>query len=98
MWGRGTIDMKSAVIAMLEALSVLHSTGFKPTRTIFMAIGHDEEVGGPNGAAAVAEKMRVEGKRVAIVWDEGLVLLSDGLGQLTKTPVAMIGTAEKVRL
>jgi hypothetical protein len=98
LWGRGTIDMKSAVIALLEALSELHGRGYKPMRTIFMGIGHDEEIGGPHGAAALAQHMRQRNKKLAIVWDEGMVVLSDGLGGLIKQPVALIGTAEKVTL
>lgn len=61
-----------------------------------MGIGHDEEIGGPNGAAALAQLMRKQNAKVSIVWDEGMVVLSDGLGNLIKQPVAMIGTSEKV--
>ena len=96
LWGRGAIDMKSAIIAQLEALSELHRRSVRPKRTILLAIGHDEEVGGPTGATQIAARLAAEGRRVALVWDEGMVVLSDGLGALVRSPVALIGTSEKV--
>lgn len=89
--------MKNGVIGVLEALLALHTSGFRPTRSVLLAIGHDEEIGGPFGATAIAARLEAAGRRVALVWDEGMVLLSDGVGALARRPVAMIGTAEKVR-
>lgn len=97
IWGRGALDMKSAIVAQLEALSELHRRGFRPTRTLLLAVGHDEEVGGPTGATQIAARLAADGRRLALVWDEGMVVLSDGLGALLKSPVALIGTSEKVR-
>jgi Peptidase family M20/M25/M40 len=97
IWGRGAIDMKSLLIAMLEALMHLHRSGYAPRRTLMLSIGHDEEVGGPNGARAVAALLVKRSTRLAVVLDEGMSVLSDGLGALVRTPVAMVGTAEKAR-
>lgn len=55
MWGRGTIDIKFSVAALLEAASVLLAGGYtQPTRTLMFAFGHDEEVSGGGGRRARA--------------------------------------------
>eukprot|EP00892_Ulva_mutabilis_P007796 jgi/Ulvmu1/5389/UM022_0184.1 len=95
VWARGAIDMKSALIAMLEALSQLARTGFRPTRTVLLGIGHDEEVGGSLGAGGIATVLEQRGVRLGLLWDEGTPVLLDGLPGLLPQPVAMIGTAEK---
>jgi Peptidase family M20/M25/M40 len=97
IWGRGTIDMKGSLVALLEALLHLHRAGYAPQRTLLLVVGHDEEVGGPHGAGAVGKMLAQRGTRVAVVLDEGTSVLSDGLGSLVQKPVAVVGTAEKVR-
>jgi carboxypeptidase PM20D1 len=39
VWGRGSIDNKSAVVGTLEAVEMLLSEGFQPARTIYLAYG-----------------------------------------------------------
>lgn len=90
--------MKGSLVAMLEGLLHLHRLGHAPARTLLFVMGHDEEVGGPNGARAVGALLAARGVRVAVVLDEGTSVLSDGLGSLVQRPVAVVGTAEKVRL
>ncbi len=46
VWGRGALDDKSAVITQLEAVASLLESGYLPRRDIYLAFGHDEEVGG----------------------------------------------------
>jgi len=50
--GRGAIDMKNGCAMIFHALEGLlaRPTGFKPRRGLYVAIGHDEEVGGSLGA------------------------------------------------
>ncbi|KAI8854330.1 hypothetical protein BC829DRAFT_380874 [Chytridium lagenaria] len=50
VWGRGAHDCKAQVVEILEALENLIRAGFKPTRTILVAFGFDEEIGGMQGA------------------------------------------------
>ena len=38
IWGRGTLDCKQGVMAILEAISKLSDEGFKPQRTIYVAL------------------------------------------------------------
>jgi hypothetical protein len=45
-YGRGTLDVKYTVAAMMEAASFLKKRNFRPRRTVLFAFGHDEEVGG----------------------------------------------------
>jgi carboxypeptidase PM20D1 len=95
VWGRGTMDDKSAVSAILESVETLVADGFRPRRTVYLAFGHDEEVGGARGAAAIAELLEERGAEpYALVLDEG-GLLADGLIPGIAGPVALIGSAEK---
>lgn len=42
--GRGALDVKYGVAALLEAASLMIQEGVKPRRTVMFAFGHDEEV------------------------------------------------------
>ena len=46
IWGRGSMDVKLALTAALEAVEMLIEQEFQPRRTVYMAFGHDEEIGG----------------------------------------------------
>jgi carboxypeptidase PM20D1 len=50
IWGRGAVDNKSQVLALLESAEKLLQDGFIPRQTICFAFGHDEEIGGDQGA------------------------------------------------
>ena len=50
IWGRGTMDDKASVLGILESVEHLLIDGFQPQRTVYLAFGHDEEIGGENGA------------------------------------------------
>ncbi|KAF6251333.1 hypothetical protein COO60DRAFT_635459 [Scenedesmus sp. NREL 46B-D3] len=54
VWGRGALDIKGAAMGLLEAATALLQEGFQPRRTLLIALGHDEEVGGAKGAAQMA--------------------------------------------
>ncbi len=69
---------------------------FAPTRTLYLAFGHDEEVGGERGAGATAALLEKEGVQLDMILDEGGGLLLNGMEPLTPHPVARIGLAEKV--
>lgn len=57
VWGRGSEDDKSNLIAMLSAIDALLSCDFQPTRTVLVSIGFDEEGGADQsyGARCLAE-------------------------------------------
>jgi carboxypeptidase PM20D1 len=81
-------------VALLEALSTLLDAGARPERTVHVAIGHDEEVGGPNGAKAIAEQITGGGTSPALVVDEGGAITKGALPGLDR-PLAVVGIAEK---
>jgi carboxypeptidase PM20D1 len=93
VWGRGAIDDKGSLVALLEAAEYLASNGRQPTRTIMFAFGHDEELGGDNGAVRMARKLADRGVRAWFVLDEGLAALDRH--PLTGGPAAMIGISER---
>lgn len=94
IWGRGAIDNKGSVAAILEAVSALQASGFTPTRTVIIALGHDEEVGGFEGAKQIADWLHQSGVTPWLVLDEGGFVLSNSPLPIDK-PVALIGVAEK---
>ncbi|HQU58871.1 MAG TPA: M20 family peptidase [Saprospiraceae bacterium] len=94
IWGRGALDDKSSLLAILEAVERLLKEGYAPQRTIYLAFGHDEEVGGLNGAQQIAAYFKREGIQFEYVLDEGTMVLEKPLAGLNQ-PLAMIGIAEK---
>jgi carboxypeptidase PM20D1 len=94
VWGRGAMDDKSSLMAILEAVEHLLREGFAPARTIYLAFGHDEESGGENGAAQISDRLRRRGVELEFVLDEGLNVL-EGIIPGIASPVALIGVAEK---
>jgi carboxypeptidase PM20D1 len=94
IWGRGTLDDKMTVVGVLEAVDLLLSKGFQPKRTVILAFGQDEEVGGLEGAHKIAELLKSRGIEAEFVTDEG-GFLSLGMMPGVSAPVALIGTSEK---
>lgn len=94
IWGRGTLDDKNAVIAIFNAVDLLLTKGFQPRRTVLLAFGQDEEVGGLQGAEKVAQTLKARGTQIEFVSDEG-GFLSLGMMPGVSAPVAIIGTSEK---
>ncbi|MCA1942254.1 MAG: M20/M25/M40 family metallo-hydrolase, partial [Yonghaparkia sp.] len=70
VWGRGAIDDKGALAALLEAVERLLEAGFTPRHDVLLLFGHDEEVAG-TGARAVVAALRERGIRPSLVLDEG---------------------------
>jgi carboxypeptidase PM20D1 len=94
IWGRGTMDDKGSLIAILEAVENLLAQGFEPRRTIYLAFGQDEEVGGAEGAVKMAELLAARGVRAEYVLDEGGFVIDGKMLGISK-PLAAVGIAEK---
>jgi carboxypeptidase PM20D1 len=94
IWGRGVLDMKSQLITLLEAAEALLRAGFQPRRTLFLAFGHDEEVGGMQGAQAIARTLQERGVRLDALMDEGGGI-SGGMAPGIQGLIATIAYAEK---
>ncbi len=94
VWGRGAIDDKGSLISIFESTEYLIKDGFKPSRSIYIASGFDEEVTGKQGAGKIAEYLKAQGLQFEAIFDEGLIVTQGDVPGV-KTPVALIGTAEK---
>ena len=94
VYGRGAFDCKGPLIAIFEALEHLQRTGFVPERTVHIVSGHDEEIGGVNGAQVIAAEMRSREITPWFVVDEGGIV-ADGLVQGVAAPIALIAISEK---
>jgi carboxypeptidase PM20D1 len=94
VWGRGALDDKGSLVGLLEAVEHLVAAGARPRRTVYLAFGYDEEVGGRRGAARIAELLASRNLHPEFVLDEGGALAT-GLIAGVAAPVALIGIAEK---
>jgi carboxypeptidase PM20D1 len=95
VWGRGAMDDKASLICMLEAIEGLLAERFVPERTVHLAFGHDEEVGGERGAAEIAALLAARGVRLAFAIDEGGMIVEPGTVPGLSRRIAAIGIAEK---
>ena len=94
VWGRGAWDDKGNLMAQLEAIEMLLASDYQPERTVYLAFGADEEVGGHRGAEKIAALLKERKVRLDFVIDEGL-LITEGIMPGLKAPAALIGVAEK---
>lgn len=94
VWGRGARDDKSSVLALMEAVELLASQGWSPPRTVYLGFGHDEEIGGTEGALRIAGLLKQRGVKAEFLLDEGGAVL-DGIVAGVSRPVAAIMAAEK---
>jgi carboxypeptidase PM20D1 len=69
--GRGALDCKNVVVCLFTALESLFERGFTPGRDVYLALGHDEELGGAEGAKVLARYFAQQGIRFSLVLDEG---------------------------
>jgi len=94
VWGRGALDDKLGVVGVLTAVESLLASGFVPSRDIWLAFGHDEEVGGHEGAAKLAQRLAELGVKAEFLLDEGGAVVHGMLPGISR-PVALVGIAEK---
>ena len=92
IYGRGALDDKGSLVAILEACEALAQSRFRPKRTVYLMFGHDEEVSG-SGAQAMFQLLHDRGVRAEIVLDEGFFVIKDS--PLTGKPFGFIGVSEK---
>jgi Gly-Xaa carboxypeptidase len=73
LWGRGASDCKNNLIGLLSVLEELLSQSWRPKRTVILAFGFDEEVGGTRGAAHISALLEKRYGRDGIdfILDEG---------------------------
>lgn len=93
LWGRGTVDDKGSLVAILEAVERLLEQGFQPRHDVLLVFGHDEEVAG-TGVQAIVAALRERGIRPSLVVDEGGAIVRDVFPGLADD-AALIGVTEK---
>ncbi len=93
VYGRGTLDTKCTLSAILTAAETLIERGFSPARDLYFCFGGNEEVMG-DGAARIAETLEKRGVRPLMVLDEGGAIVEKVFPGVEQ-PAALIGVAEK---
>ena len=88
------IDNKHNVISQLAAIEDIIKHDITPPRTVYVALGHDEEINGWSGAAHIARYLKETQIQFEYIFDEGSMMVS-GAVPMIKTNVAMISTSEK---
>lgn len=93
LWGRGTLDTKSGLWAMLCAADELCREDFVPSRDVYFFSGCNEETTGA-GADHVSRILKNRGIRFEYVLDEGGMMVHDPIGGADGT-FALVGMGEK---
>ncbi|RDX54257.1 carboxypeptidase S [Lentinus brumalis] len=57
IWGRGSSDDKSGLIAILSTIESLLESNFQPARGVVLTFGFDEETSGLHGAASLSKHL-----------------------------------------
>lgn len=93
VWGRGTMDDKASLMAILESTEMLLEQHKKPKRTTYFYFGDNEEIGGKSAALAakILQKKKIQ---FEYVLDEGGGVFNNAVKDV-KEPIAFISTAEK---
>jgi carboxypeptidase PM20D1 len=79
----------------LESLEYLLKNGFKPKRTFYVAIGHDEEGQGVDGAQQMANLLQSRGvNNLEYLLDEGMVIFNQSFPGIDNL-IAVVGVTEK---
>ncbi len=98
IWGRGAMDMKNHLIAVMESVEALLEDGFVPERDVYLLFGDNEEVvaNTQNGALDLMNTLKDRGIELDCVLDEGGAMLPINVpGVLNNKYLAGIGVAEK---
>lgn len=94
VWGRGALDDKGSLIALMEAFESLLADGFRPRRSVYLASGFDEEVGGSQGSQLIVAELQRRNVRFLWVIDEGGAV-EQGVVPYVERPIAQVSVAEK---
>lgn len=94
VWGRGTLDDKSSVMGLLEAVERLLSENFNPSHNFMLAFGFDEETKGYMGAKKIAQHLQERKIKIKAILDEGSAIVKGVIPKIDR-PIALVGIAEK---
>ena len=93
IWGRGTMDTKGSLCAILEAVEGLLADGFTPPVDVYIASSCNEEIMG-EGAPKTVKHLLDQGVKLDLVLDEGGAVVEAPMPGL-KGHYAMLGILEK---
>lgn len=93
VWGRGALDTKGGLWAMLQAADELAAEGFVPAQDVYFESACTEEIDG-GGADHFSKLLQERGIRFRFVLDEGGMIVYDPIGGSTGV-FAMVGVGEK---
>ena len=93
LWGRGTLDTKGGLWAMLQAAEELAAAGYVPKKDVYFLSACTEETDG-TGADTISRTLQERGIRFSMVLDEGGMILEEPISG-AKGTFAMIGLGEK---
>lgn len=93
LWGRGTLDTKGGLWAMMQAAEELAVDGFIPERDIYFLSACTEECDG-SGAETISEELKSRDLHFYMVLDEGGFILDEPIAG-AKGKFAVIGLGEK---
>jgi carboxypeptidase PM20D1 len=93
VWGRGTLDDKGSLVAVLEGVEAAVVAGRVPEHDLYLSFGHDEETLG-SGASAIVDLLESRGIHPGFVLDEGGAVV-EGIFPGVTDPIAVVGVSEK---
>ena len=93
VWGRGTVDTKASLFCIFTAFEELMKEGYVPEVDVYIGSSCTEEWSG-EGAPATVAYLKEQGIELALVLDEGGMILEEPVGGVKGT-YAMIGLVEK---
>lgn len=93
LWGRGTLDDKGGLWAMLQAADELAEENFVPPADIYFLSSCTEETDG-SGADKITQELQNRGLHFEMCFDEGGMVMYDPIGGAAGT-FAMVGVGEK---
>jgi len=93
VWGRGALDTKGGLCAMLQAADEAAEQGFRPKRDIYFMSSCNEECSGA-GADAISRALKKRGVHFHMVLDEGGMILDEPISG-AKGTFAIVGIGEK---
>ena len=93
VWGRGTVDTKASLFCLLTAVEELLAEGFVPACDVYVGGSCTEEWSG-EGAPAMAQYLKDNGVHLALLLDEGGMIIEEPIGGVKGT-YGMVGVVEK---
>ncbi|MBE7086984.1 MAG: M20/M25/M40 family metallo-hydrolase [Clostridiales bacterium] len=93
LWGRGALDTKATLNAVLRSADTLIKDGFVPKNDVYFAFSGGEEISS-DGASKIVDYFEQNGINVDLVVDEGGAVVENVFPGV-KAPCGLIGIAEK---